>query len=396
MASALAREAGGSARWQGTGSARFAYFCDDRRFVIVAGAQEREHVDLALAYGLTYRGQLPLVLVLPHDMAFPTVQRAAWLVRHARPRVLLHDGESVESTDIPSHRAAVENVIGALDGLTPAEELAKASTPKHLGPRSDDVADLVEWAARHPHLDPGHRRSQRSWHCLGQRVLSIETTHGGVRIRAGIHASDASASAPSVVVPAGTPATAAQLDAIQREVEAGVAARLRGAYNKPDEHWLQAVVRRTPSLTGIEQPALRELPAWRPVIGSKRWGRGFIDLLGLDAHGDIRLVETKLAQNSDELLILQGIDYYTWALAYDDVLRRRLGAAKRSQIIVHYVIGANTAGKVTASPFALAQADALGIPWRFQTVSGWFHPPQPNTTATAELLPRGQLPNATN
>jgi hypothetical protein len=46
-------------------------------------------------------------------------------------------------------------------------------------------------------------------------------------------------------------------------------------------------------------------------------GRGFIDLIGVDGHGDIRVVETKLAGNLDDLLILQGCHWWVGALGDD-------------------------------------------------------------------------------
>ena len=64
----------------------------------------------------------------------------------------------------------------------------------------------------------------------------------------------------------------------------------------------------------------------------REWGRGFVDLLGLDGHGDIRIVETKLATNDDELLIFQGLDYYIWAQAYRATLRDRLGASPHATV----------------------------------------------------------------
>ena len=82
------------------------------------------------------------------------------------------------------------------------------------------------------------------------------------------------------------------------------------------------MLRRDPSLVGVESPALREVPAWRPAGAVDSFGRGFIDLLGLDGHGDIRIVEAKLAKSSDDMTLMQGIDYHVWAHAYRDALQR--------------------------------------------------------------------------
>src|SRR5207302_11306334 len=115
---------------------------------------------------------------------------------------------------------------------------------------------------------------------------------------AGIHYSDPSQAPIAVVIGSGATLTQEQLATIRREATAAAEARLQGPppIHRPDEHWLQAVIRRDPSLVGVEQPALRELPAWRPRgdpndAPKKRCGRGYIDLASIVGHGDLRLVE---------------------------------------------------------------------------------------------------------
>jgi hypothetical protein len=229
---------------------------------------------------------------------------------------------------------------------------------------------------------------------MGQKVLSIRGTRTGLAVTAGIHFS-APAQAPQALEIAKTATLdVGQLASIKQQVMAGVDHRLTGTppIHRRDEHWLQAVIRRDPSLVGVEQPALRELPAWRPGI-SKRWGRGYIDLIGIDGHGDVRVVETKVADNEDDLLVLQGLDYYIWATAYRDVLLQRLGAPSRSALEIHYVIGATAAGPPQLSKYARAQVKGLdeGIRWRFQIVHDWY----PGTTgpgaANSRLLAPGEL-----
>jgi len=60
----LAVDVGVTDHMWGDRSKRFAYFADQSRFVVIAGAQEGSDVDLAFALGLTYRGDRRLVLVL--------------------------------------------------------------------------------------------------------------------------------------------------------------------------------------------------------------------------------------------------------------------------------------------------------------------------------------------
>ena len=70
----------------------FSYFGDSNRLVLIAGAQS-EHAAWALVYGLAERESRRLVLVLPHDAAFATMQRVPWLTEESRPEIWLHQGQ---------------------------------------------------------------------------------------------------------------------------------------------------------------------------------------------------------------------------------------------------------------------------------------------------------------
>jgi hypothetical protein len=181
-AKGLASQVGVTEPWRGNGSDRFAYFADERRFVIVAGPQEGSFVDLAFAQGLEQRGSRRLVLILPKDHAFAILQRAPWFKAEARPDVHLHDGVTAHACDLPTQDETVKRLNAKHKG-SPEVELRKAATPLDLGARSAAVYELVEWAAKEPLLDASHRRSERSWHCMGQKVLSIK----GHDDRAGHH-----------------------------------------------------------------------------------------------------------------------------------------------------------------------------------------------------------------
>lgn len=219
-------------------------------------------------------------------------------------------------------------------------------------------------------------------------VQSIHATGGGLVVRAGIHAGDAPEPS-SRVVPRGQVLAGPALRTVQAQVEDGIAARLSGDYHRPDEHWLQAVIRRDPALVGVEHPALRELPAWRPHGGKSAWGRGFVDLIGTDGRGDIRIVETKLAANIDEMFFLQGLDYYVFACAYRDVLLERLNTPRTADLVLHYVLGASP-GTATARPSPYARA--LDVPWRFQEIYDWFDLPAPAGGTRTVLQPLGWAP----
>jgi len=228
-AKGLASQVGVTEPWSGNGSDRFAYFADERRFVIVAGPQEGSHVDLAFAQGLEQRGSRRLVLILPKDHAFATLQRAPWFKAEARPDVYLHDGVTAHLCDLPAQDETVKRLDAKHKG-SPENELRKAATPAHLGARSSAVYDLVEWATKEPSLDASHRRGERSWHCMGQKVLSIKGTTIGLTIPAGIHYSKPGEAPVPVTVRKGESLEPAQLAAIKRRVEEGPG---RGSLDRP-------------------------------------------------------------------------------------------------------------------------------------------------------------------
>jgi hypothetical protein len=385
----------GSGGW----SKRFAYFGDEEQLVVVAGAQEGTHIELALAYGLAHRAQRKLVLVLPVGHSLATQQRAAWLDESAQPDLWHYDGDDLEQVQMPDRTATIEAFAEVLKDKSPVAELEHAYTPLHLGVNAIGVSALVEWATTHPRLDHGHRRSERAWHHAGQRVLSIRRVAGGLAIRAGIHYSDNNAP-PAYLVRDGQTLSDDTILELRARVADGISARADGppsAIHRPDEHWLQAMIRSDPKLVGVEQPALREVPVWRASDGPKRWGRGYVDLLGVDGHGNVRIVETKLAENRDDLLVLQGLDYYIWAHAYQGAIRHRLGVGPAAAFEVHYVIGTSaketTDLQVSTCTPALAHALAADVPWRFHIVTDWY----PDAEATTGLphgilLPPGALP----
>ena len=387
----LAEQVGVVKPWIQPGvSSRFAYFANDDRFVVVAGAQEGDKVAAAFAYGLTYRSGRKLLLVLPEHHALATSQRAPWFSPDARPEIWQHSRTIATRMEAVKQEATIQAFEEPRKGRAPHTELAAASTGLHLGSRSSAVSELVDWATTHRLLDPSHRKGERSWHCMGQKVLSIKRTKTGLSISAGIHWKEPG-KCLSVPVNCELGLSSSDLKLLQAEVEQGIELRLCGPFRRPDEHWLQAVIRRNPKLVGVEQPALRELPAWRPQDSGRRWGRGYIDLIGMDGHGDIRVVETKIADNKDEILILQGLDYFIWAQAYDDALRTRLGAATRAKFEINYVVGSNDGNHPKLSPFtnALAAGIDAKIRWRFQIVSNWQDADrQPDKVRSEQLGPK--------
>jgi hypothetical protein len=96
-----------------------------------------------------------------------------------------------------SRQRSPDDSIGAvlqrLKGKTPEQELHDATSPMHLGGGSEAVVELTEWATSHPLLDASHCKGERSWQCMGLKVLTIKPIQGrGIAIRAGIHYSSPS------------------------------------------------------------------------------------------------------------------------------------------------------------------------------------------------------------
>lgn len=358
-------------------SSRFVWFESDQQLTLVVGAQEKGYADLALATGLAEAVGRRLVLVLPEGWHEPTLQRWAWLRDDLDLSVYTHDGASVQQAERPTRVRATELVV---------EE--RSHPALYLNTATPLVEELMRWAGDQPELDAAHRGDVRAWHCRGQRVLAIRRHGaGGVEVTAGIDWSDPAKRPPRHQV---ADDTAVPLDALKTAVRAGIEARLQGEAAKHDEHWLQAVLRRNPQKLGLEQPVLRELPAWRPV-GSTRAsacrGRGYVDLAGLDATGALVLVETKLG--ADDMLVLQGLDYWIWAQANRDRLTRRLECHRNVPIEVAYCVGEKAGQQPTLSRHAGGQLAALpsDMRWRLVSVRDWI-----NDAPTCQPHPARTLP----
>jgi hypothetical protein len=369
-----------STRPSGRRSARFCWYQDASTLTLVVGEQEGKEVDRALAVGLAEREDRDLVLVLPQGWHEPTLHRWAWLDEALPISVWTHKNGTVEESRRPTRQETMETVKGGEDPHL------------HLGERTAWVEDLMRWAGDHPDLDPSHRRQDRAWQCRGQRVLLIKRTKNGLRIVAGIDFGPTSGKPPALKLTISGPLQPEDLQAIQARVRQGCDERKSGIAHKADEHWLQSVLRRHPEELGLEQPVLRELPAWRPngsegTRQAKPRGRGFVDLAGLDACGNLLLVETKLG--ADDLLVLQGLDYLIWAEANRDRLTSRLDAQRTIPFEISYCVGGKKGTDPSWSRHAKAQLQALApdVLWHVQEVTNWT-----DDGASAERLPLRQLP----
>jgi len=345
-------------------SARFVWYANDEQLTLVVGEHERRHVDSALAVGLGMRKDRLLRLILPRGWHEPALHRWPWLRADLPMEAWSHLGAEVIRHDRPTRAQTQELVRGDEDRQL------------HLGDRTTWVEDLMRWAGAQPDLDASHRRDVRAWHCRGQRVLRIKRSGSGLEVVAGIDWAVHSPNETPAPVALTGPLSAEQLGDLQTSVREGCDQRLNGVAHRADEHWLQAVLRRHPSVLGLEQPVLRELAAWRPVgsLGTKQRtsrGRGFVDLAGLDATGRLLIVETKL--DGDHMLVLQGLDYRIWAEANRSRLTQRLDCRPDVPIEIAFCVGGAGGGEPGWSSYTQAQLEALApdVHWHVQEVTDW-------------------------
>ena len=349
-------------------SSRFAYFETSTRLIVASGPQEGSATELALVYGLALRGDLGLTLVLPRNAAAPSAIRAAWL--DVPIQTLVYDTPDAVAPFEFGDRQTILEMFGPPSFVDAVH---------HLGDRASWVEPLTVWAGAHPYLAPAHRPDNRSWHCRGLRVLKIARTPEGVALRAGIDYTEAEGKpAAAVTLNLTAPLTDDELDLCQERIDQAVDERYwdGGSMYKADEHWLQAVLREEPALAGVETPVLREVPALRctgtGTDGTATWSRGYIDLLGADPQGSIRLIETKLG--SYDLLVLQGLDYYIWAQRHHSALARKLSLPDDAPLELHFVVGGKSGGSPALSRYVAAQLEALAedIHWRVHFIEDWF------------------------
>lgn len=336
---------------------RAVWYESDDALLAVVGDQERADADAVLVHGLHHREGRTLRLILPEKWAYPTRFREPWL-KPGLVDVWTHtDGKLTHPK--PLTKAEARDNAGEVEKRRPYVLGAQAT---------DWVRNLIEWATRHPALVEAHTSSLRAWSHNGQRVLAI-TGKRRVQIKAGIDAKSSPADPYTIDAPldATTEAT------IRKRVEQAIKHAHSRKFGDFEEHHLQVLLRRSPTELGLEHPVLREIPAWRPAGGTKERGRGFIDLVATDGAGDLVLVETKLG--SDEMLILQGLDYWIWATNADNAawIRDRLYVDVNAPIKLLYAVGGKKGATPRLGRYELATLASLDvdIPWRVALLTAW-------------------------
>ena len=323
--------------------------------------------DLALAYGLAHAGGRPLTVVLPKVTSHPTLVRAPWLTD---VDVFTYDFDSVVhgkgyGSLATADAQAPDETLAAYRAAQPneAEHLGEDFSLAFLGQRAQLVLPLLRWLDSDPTLVPAHRQSYLAWHCEGRMVLRIKRGRGGTLVvSAGVHT-------PTVhTVTIDQNSSPAAFYRLIEHAAGATADRLDGTDRGHGEHRIQARILEHMGDIGVDDPR-REYPAWRPSNDPERPSRAFIDFLGRDDQERLRVVETKIG--NDEMLVLQGLDYWIWANANADLLAQRFGV-QPGAVHVDFVCAAK--GKAAAiGPYSANQAGRLhpSVSHRFYRVDGW-------------------------
>lgn len=330
-------------------------------------------VDLALAYGLFHAKGRRLVLVVPSGSERSLLARCPWL--RPEPEVWTFDLASVAGE--PGVRPA-RSVLDAPDGVlsrylnewgytAEAESPASDYWRTFLGASAPWLEPLLDWAGEDPDLAPAHRANYLAWHCCGTKVLSVsKSKNGSLRVTAGVHRS---ADPPRPVELQG-PIGRADIHRLIGAAATGAATLLDGDDGGRREHRLQAVMASMkPRPLGLTDYLRREYPAWRPYPNPR--GRSFIDFLGGGEDGNLHVVETKIGD--DPMLVIQGLDYWVWAMANRTRLARRFDLGDHPRVVIDFVGARPSAAKPPFGPYTSAQAASLApeVEFAFHEITRW-------------------------
>ncbi len=316
------KDAGGSRL-----SSRLCWFRSPGRLIVVAGPYEDAgDVDLALAHGLRYvKDDEVLVLVLPDNEAVtrPTLVRAPWI--DPTLEIWSYNLAAAERDEgqIPKlmDRYSKADVLKAYGEPRPAGWGYDIEAPprppgyeSYLGEKSLWVDSLTTWLTEQKSwLDAEHTNGYLAWKCSGKIVLKLNKTAKRLTISAGIqHRNHKDPARRPLVVECFGPLSAEKLSELKGRVEKGAAELPGGLADRYREHQLQgAILRLDTPILGLTGMLKSERGAWRPYLWPH--GRAFLDFLGIDEKGTLRIIETKIGE--DEMMVLQGLDYWIWATA---------------------------------------------------------------------------------
>lgn len=347
------------------------FFADESRMTVVARPGiDQGGADLLLAWGLAYRGDRALSLIVPTDRAEPTLARAPWFA--PKVRVFTFDGHTVREP-LPLTRAESIDVYRR-------HRSGGQQRPVVLGDKADWIQTLLDWTANASWLDPIERGSYAAWHVGGRQVLRITTSAKQLTLVAGVDAKYPAPGRAPIRVRLTGPVEQAMQERLIATIATAAADRLAGSDAGHLEHRMQSALR--PAQLGLADGWRREFPAWRP--GSTRVA--FVDFLATDSAGRVHVVETKIG--ADPMLVLQGLDYWLWCRAHHDHLAAELGATSKRSPVIRFVVAPKKPGGEPISIYTAAQAESLHreIEWRFTVVD------DPATATHVQPWPAYHLP----
>lgn len=323
---------------------------ESRLLVCVRPAVSQIDADMALAWGLALRGDRQLSVMLPVQLAEPTLLRAPWFVPSGKVFTYATDGDVAEPAPL-THEQSIR-----------AYRRASHHASADLGGKKDWIRPLVDWVDGLRDVERIVRSNYVAWHVHGRQVLKVTPSAAGLSIVAGVDAKGEFLGRSSVKVRLNSPADDATVLELIAAVALAAADRLRGADAGHREHQLQA--RLNGADLGLSK-LLREFPAWRP--GSDR--AAFIDFLGKDNRGRPHVVETKIGP--DTMLAFQGLDYWLWCCANRDQVQQALETDSEASPVISFVVAPKDKRGEVISAYTAAHVEALHrtIPWRFVTLS---------------------------
>jgi hypothetical protein len=338
-------------------SAYLSWFGDaDRLVVIGIGGESPGALEKALAWGLAHAGDRELWITLPQgsdgDLCADrdaTRRRLPFL--DAPIRLFTYDGD--QATVVPP--------LAQSEVLDWAHTHPPVTHRHHLGDLAAWVDRLLGWADADDDLVDAHRASYLAWHCEGRMVLKVKRTGSTVAVSAGVHHTSDPAKAPLTVTLDG-PLEGGAHHRVVAAASHAMADRLEGDDAANAEHLLQERLAAHHAELGLVARPRREVPAVRAT-----GRRGFIDLLGVDSHQHLWVIETKIGP--DEMLALQALDYWIWCSAHSDALAAHLGQTDLRPAQIDLLLARKDNGQLVG-PYTAAQLEALdgSIPWRVREV----------------------------
>ncbi len=343
------------------------FFADNDRLLVIAKPfVDQSSADHALAWGLAYRGDRQLSVLLPVAVAEPSLLRAPWFAPTVR--ILTYENDRVDEPDPLTHLESIDRYRHWVE-----------EAPAELGHQSTWVQPLLGWLRTVPAMEPVARNSYVAWHVHGRQVLKMTPGKNRLAIVAGVDAQSEFHGREPVKVSLSGPAPDHLILQMMAATALAAADRLQGVDNTHVEHRLQSVL--NPASLGL-RTWKREFPAWRP--GSNR--SAFVDFLAVDERGQVNVVETKIGP--DTMLVFQGLDYWLWCRANAANVGAALQTSNTSPPVINFVVAPKTPGGELVSQYTAAQVEALHrtIRWRFVLVD------DPEVAASVVPLASYQLP----